>query len=184
MNKHRVDLVWPDLRKKLISFIHARIRDKASAEDIAHEVYLRAHDKRSQLRDYNLPEPWIFGIARNAVMDYFRRRKAQPLENIVEVEEDTGLPNADFNRCVESCLQDEMKNLPDQYQQALMLAEMQGLPQVELADKLNLSYSGAKSRVQRARAMLKENMDRKYLIEADRYGNVITCENRPGSYCK
>ncbi len=184
MNGHGVDLSWLDLRKKLVSFIKARIRDREVAEDIAHEVYLKAYDKGNQLRDHAALEPWIFGIARNAVMDYFRSRKVQPLDSILDVEEDRDPLNADFNRCVASCLQDEMKNLPDHYQQALVLAEMHSLPQVELTNKLNLSYSGVKSRVQRARTLLKERMDRKYHIEADRYGNVVTCENRPGSHCE
>lgn len=182
MNEHRMDLAWLDLRKKLVSFIAARIRDRQIAEDIAHEVYLKAHAKGNQLRDHAALEPWIFGIAKNAVMDYFRRRKAQPQENILSEAEE--LPNSDFNDCVADCLQDEMKNLPQQYQQALILAEMQNLPQVELTDKLNLSYSGVKSRVQRARNLLKERMDRKYHIEADQYGNIVTCENRPGPHCE
>jgi RNA polymerase sigma-70 factor, ECF subfamily len=55
--------------------------------------------------------------------------------------------------------------------------------QKELAKQLNISYSGLKSRVQRARQMLKERMTELYNIQTDGYGNVLVCENREPCGC-
>ena len=48
----------------------------------------------------------------------------------------------------------------------------------KLAEKLNMSYSGAKTRVQRARKLLKEKMQEAYNIRFDAYGNALACGNR------
>jgi RNA polymerase sigma-70 factor (ECF subfamily) len=88
-----------------------------------------------------------------------------------------------LNDCVVGCLQDMMATLPDKYRQALELTELKNHSQIELAQRLNISYSGAKSRVQRARQMLKEKMEETYLIRFDAYGNVIVCEDRAPCSC-
>ncbi|MEP6736578.1 MAG: sigma factor-like helix-turn-helix DNA-binding protein, partial [Chryseolinea sp.] len=73
--------------------------------------------------------------------------------------------------------------LPDKYREAIELTELNNLSQTDLADKLKISYSGAKSRVQRARRMLKEKMEEQYQIKMDAYGNAIVCENRTPCNC-
>ncbi|HAH00091.1 MAG TPA: RNA polymerase subunit sigma-24, partial [Ktedonobacter sp.] len=53
------------------------------------------------------------------------------------------------------CIKTMVDSLPNDYREALYLTEYEGLTQRELADRLGLSFSGAKSRVQRAREKLK-----------------------------
>ena len=62
---------------------------------------------------------------------------------------------------------------------ALVLTEFEGLTQVEMAEELGLSVSGAKSRVQRARAMLRDDLLECCHFEFDRLGHVIDYEPRP-----
>ena len=59
------------------------------------------------------------------------------------------------------------------------LAEIEGLPQQEVADRLGLSLSGAKSRIQRGRAMLKDALERCCRFEFDRRGNLAECDPLP-----
>jgi RNA polymerase sigma-70 factor (ECF subfamily) len=58
------------------------------------------------------------------------------------------------------------------------MTELQNIPQLEVAKKLNLSYSAAKARVQRARQMLRVKMDQMLIVKTDGYGNVILCKDR------
>ena len=76
-----------------------------------------------------------------------------------------------------------LTTLPAKYREALELIELENLSQLDLAKRLNISYSGAKSRVQRARQMLKEKMDESYNIQLDKYGNVLVCENKTPCSC-
>lgn len=78
------ELTWIELRKKLVSFISSRTKDREIAEDIAHEVFLKVHDKWKQLRDGALLEPWVFRIARNAMMDHFRNGKRHNVKYVPE----------------------------------------------------------------------------------------------------
>ena len=73
--------------------------------------------------------------------------------------------------------------LPGPYRQALILTEYQGLTQKQLAERMGLSLSGAKSRVQRARKMLKELLLECCHFEFDRYGTVFDYRPRNCKRC-
>jgi RNA polymerase sigma-70 factor (ECF subfamily) len=75
-------------------------------------------------------------------------------------------------------LQQLVMTLPDKYREAFQLSEIQNVSQTEIADRLGISYSGAKSRVQRARQMLRNKMEDILIIETDPYGNVLICKDR------
>jgi len=66
-----------------------------------------------------------------------------------------------------------VEGLPEIYRDVLMAVEFDGVPQVELAGRLGLSVSAAKSRVRRARLMVKAEMERCCRWEFDRYGTAI-----------
>ena len=74
-------------------------------------------------------------------------------------------------------------DLPDPYREAVRLTEIEGLTQAELARRLGISLSGAKSRVQRGRAQLKEQLIECCRFEFDRRGAVIDCEPRRTTPC-
>ena len=77
-----------------------------------------------------------------------------------------------------------MATLPDKYRVPLELTEIENVSQYEVAERLGITYSGARSRVQRARKLLKEKMDELYVIETDAYGNILTCVDRVPCCCK
>jgi len=66
-----------------------------------------------------------------------------------------------------------IEQLPDKYREAMMLTELEGMTQKDLSNQLGISFSGAKSRVQRGRGELKELLTACCHIEADHYGNTI-----------
>jgi RNA polymerase sigma-70 factor, ECF subfamily len=162
-------------QNELKSFVLKRVKDKALAEDIVHDVFLKVHSKINQLKDSEKMVSWIYQIARNTITDHFRKdQKLATFIPEVETETDTN----SLNECVAECLKEIVTTLPDKYREAFELAELKNVSQTELAAQLNISYSGAKSRVQRARQMLKEKMEDLLVIETDSYGNVIVCEDR------
>ena len=79
-------------------------------------------------------------------------------------EEVEGLKQA-FRRMVEE--------LPEPYREAVRLADLEGVPQTELAERLGISVSGTKSRVQRGRQMLRKELEECCRFEFDRRGKVI-----------
>jgi predicted DNA-binding protein (UPF0251 family) len=72
-----------------------------------------------------------------------------------------------------------VKQIADRLQEAVRLSEIEELPQHEVADRIGLSVSGAKSRVQRGRAMLREVLDQCCVFQFDRQGNLMDCDPKP-----
>ena len=75
-------------------------------------------------------------------------------------------------------------SLPEPYRDALVLTEFEGLTQKELAERLGISLSGAKSRVQRGREQLKVMLHEWCAFEFDRRGRVIECQPRASGGCQ
>ena len=74
-------------------------------------------------------------------------------------------------------------SLPEPYREALVLTEFDGLTQQELADRVGISLSGAKSRVQRGREQLKAMLTECCDFEFDRRGGVFDCMPHQQSDC-
>ena len=174
--------IWHEFAARLGQFIRARVADPATAEDILHDVFVKIQGRLDSLEDPTKLQSWLYLIARNAIIDHYRTRKettevsetlpAELPENDVEME---GLKAA-FRRMIYS--------LPEPYRDALVLTEFEGLTQKELAERLGISLSGAKSRVQRGREQLKQMLNECCTFEFDRRGKVIGCEPRADGSCQ
>jgi len=174
--------IWHEFAVKLGQFIRARVADPATAEDILQDVFMKIQARLGSLEDPAKLQGWLYLIARNAIIDHYRARKettevpeslpAELPEDDVELE---GL-KASFRRMIYS--------LPEPYRDALVLTEFEGLTQKELAERLGISLSGAKSRVQRGREKLKEMLHECCSFEFDRRGRVIDCAPRAEGGCQ
>lgn len=163
----------------LKSFVYRRVKDRALAEDIVQDVLLKVYMKIDQLKSMEKIRPWIYQITRNAITDHYRATSKPILANEFDWESERQV----LNECASYCLSEMLATLPEKYRQALQLTEFENVSQTELADRLNISYSGAKSRVQRAKNMLKQKMEENYRIKLDPYGNVIQCQNKIPCNC-
>ena len=172
--------MWQAHRNELYRFVLKRVRDDAAAEDIVHDVLIKAYTRQETLKEFSKLRAWLYQITRNAMIDYYRSQKPS-----VEVPDeliygDTGEEDNRAQRELARCLVPLLDELPEPYNQALRLAELEGTTQRELASRLGLSLSGAKSRVQRARKMLRGILLKCCRIELDRRGGVVDYEAREG----
>jgi RNA polymerase sigma-70 factor (ECF subfamily) len=171
-------LNWNNVESELKGFVYKRVRDKALAEDIVHDVFIKVQDKIQQLRETEKIFGWIYQITRNTITDHYRKISRQI--NPQDLQWDSAPPN--FNECVSGTIAEFIPTLPDKYRIPLEMTELQNMSQLQVAEKLNLNYTTAKARVQRARKMLKDKLDQALIIKTDGYGNVIICKDR-GSCC-
>jgi RNA polymerase sigma-70 factor (ECF subfamily) len=170
---------WSFFQNELQGFVFKRVKDKALAEDIVHDVFLKVQDKMSQLKESEKITSWIYQITKNTIIDHFRKKSKNIVANS-DLNWDSDEPN--YNECASNCIAELIPSLPDKYREALQLAELGNVSQLELASRLGISYSGAKSRVQRARKILKDKIEELLIIKTDSYGNVIVCQDK-GSCC-
>ncbi|WP_237070480.1 sigma-70 family RNA polymerase sigma factor [Pseudoalteromonas aliena] len=97
----------------------------------------------------------MYSITKNTIIDYYRKRENydELPENIVEERDDYVEENhQDIAKCIVPLLQE----LPEKYRIPLELSELEEISQQDIASKLGLSLSCAKSRVQRGRHKLRE----------------------------
>ena len=171
--------VWEEFHAPLQQFIRRRISDEATAEDVLQDVFLRIHQHMDTLKDVRKLEGWIYQITRHAIIDAYRSsRPMATLEAAEVLDLPEELPDDDVVSELLPCVRAMVKNLPELDRQALVLTEYQGLTQKELAERLGLSFSGAKSRVQRAREKLKQQLLDCCHFELDRRGHIIDFQPR------
>lgn len=168
--------IWREFGDDLHRFILRRVDSPEDAEDLLQETFLKIHRKLGTLHDSERLSAWIYQIARNTITDHHRRQRAvEPLPKggIEDFMVDQGEFGNDVEQIVGGWLRPMVETLPERYRQALWLTEFEGLTQKEMAEQLDLSYSGAKSRVQRGRSMLKHQLIDCCHFEFDRRGSII-----------
>lgn len=165
--------VWNDINDRLTNFVLDKTKDKDLTKDIVQDVFVKVFTKANTLQDPNKIVSWIYQIARNEVVNHFRNAKVNTLKQEVKTIENL---NESLTSEVSECLHPLIDTLPEKYREALILADIEKVSQKEIAKKLNISYSGAKSRVQRGREMLKSTMEEICIITTDAYGDILDYE--------
>jgi RNA polymerase sigma-70 factor, ECF subfamily len=177
--------IWREVHDGLRAFIAKRVRNDVEADDILQDVFLRVHRQLDRLNDPNRVMAWLYQITRNAIVDYYRspaRRRELPvgLAGDVETTAPVSLPSDNESSPLRSelagCLRPMLDRLSNDYHEAVMMVEFQGLTQQAAARRLGLSLSGMKSRVQRGRKQLKQMLDECCMIQLDRRGGVADYE--------
>lgn len=178
--KLSIEQIWEEFSSDLHAFISRRVSNHSDVEDILQDVFIKIHTNIDSLKEDMKIRSWVYQITRNTIIDYYRKYKIK-LVNIDEIPlEDMATTNtieesieAGPVQQVAAGLKGMINDLPEKYSQALYLVEFEGLTQVELAKKLGISVSGAKSRVQRGRQLLMNSLVMCCHFELDRYGTII-----------
>lgn len=170
--------VWREFSDRLRGFIGRRVSSPADADDLLSDVFVKVHTRIDTLEDEARLAPWLYQITRNTLTDHYRRRPVAGA-GLEGVEAAVAADDYDAAALISASLRDLVDRLPAKYRDALVLTEFEGLSQAEMAAALGLSVSGAKSRVQRARAMLRDQLLACCHFEFDQRGHVIDYEPRP-----
>lgn len=181
--------IWSEVQSGLQSFIAKRVADEAAAEDLSQEVFVRMQRGLSGLKKESRLVPWIYQIARHAIIDYYRARARQPerpigLASDLESLHPASLPvessegSGQLRRELAGCLRPMIERLSEDYRQAVTLVDLEGLAQHEAAARLGLSVSGIKSRVQRGRRQLRDMLEACCVIALDRRRGVADYDVR------
>jgi len=175
-------------RPQVQRHILALVRDTAEAEELTQDTYARALDRIDQLRDPQAALAWLYRIATNLSLDHLRQRRPStvPLDSAAATAEgadgaaarerplsliETALERSEMSDCVQSYLE----TLPDDYRVAILLHDVNGLSNPEIARLLGCSVPTAKIRLHRARRRLREVLDAACAFDIDERG-VLVCE--------
>lgn len=178
---YSTESIWQACSDQLKAYIVKRMPDPSLADDILQETFIKIHENIHLIKDETKICAWVYQIARNTINDYYRKDKTKlsevqilPEEELNVVDEMDGKLEDNPTEHIASGLQRMINSLPEKYAQALNMVEIQGISQIELSKVLNISVSGAKSRVQRGRQMLKDSLMNCCHYEFDKYGTIIS----------
>jgi RNA polymerase sigma-70 factor (ECF subfamily) len=168
---------WQQLSDRLGAFIARRVRPE-DVDDVRQDVLLRIHTSAHDLDDESRFGPWVYAIARNAVIDRLRRKAIAAGELTFDPAAEP--PAEGGEPPLLNCVTPFVARLPAAYREAITLTELRGMSQQDAADIAGISLSGMKSRVQRGRNLLREMFEDCCDLTLDGRGRVIETRVRSG----
>lgn len=173
---------WRELEARLRPFVAGRGVPAADVDDVVQEIFARIQRGVGQLRDDERFGPWVYRLARSAVADRARAERRHPAPGRDGLADDVAAPEDDPDEPLTASLAAVVARfvaeLPSPYREALTLTELEGLTQREAADLVGVSLSGMKSRVQRGRQRLRDELEACCAFALDARGRVIACAPR------
>lgn len=138
-------------RDKFLSFLTARLRDKAAAEDVLQAAYIKALERGSDIRNDESTVAWFYRILRNALIDHCRRNSVR-YKGEAEYAADTPLtydPELEQTAC--ACIGDVIRDLEGEYRAAIEGVDLGGQSVEDFAKANDIMPKNASVRLHRAR---------------------------------
>jgi RNA polymerase sigma-70 factor (ECF subfamily) len=147
-------------QRDLINFHYRFVGNKAEAEDLAQETFLKAYLKFDTVKDQSKLKSWLMAIARNVVIDSYRKNKDKPLiidSTLAEqlsaeatLTANDSLSDSSVKQELERCLE----QLGREDRAIVKLLYYEGFSYQEIAELLHMNQNTLKSRLHRARQSL------------------------------
>jgi len=164
--------LWLSYKDKLHGYVMKRFKDEELAKEATQEVLLKMHKSCCSDKEIKNVNSWLFQIAHNTVIDQLRQQNKIVRETIEPAQTDDSSIWQELAECVEPLI----KLLPEKYAVPLKMSDIDGAKQADIAAELGIGLSAAKSRIQRARTMLKEEIVKCCTIETDKNGTPISID--------
>ena len=159
-------------QRSVIGTVAKMLGNPSEAEDIAQQVFIRVWKSAARYEPQAKFTTWLFTITRNLVFNEVRRRQRKPTVSMQEREETThrvvedvqgSSPDEELLRSeMEAAIDRAIDALPEKQRLAVVLRRYEEMPYEEIGVVLSMSVPAVKSLLFRARAQLKETLQ-KYL---------------------
>jgi len=167
--RHGDDLAWEafvrQFQGRVYSITSAYAVGRDEARELAQDVFIRLYETRGRWAPTEAFTPWLVRVARNLCLDHLRRKKARPPAEDVLADEMPGLasagntPEAELERTTERRLVwRALRALGGLNREVILLKEIHGLTFQEIAATLGIPVGTVKSRSNRARLELAEQV--------------------------
>ncbi|MUP47513.1 sigma-70 family RNA polymerase sigma factor [Gramella sp. BOM4] len=161
---------WLAYKDALYNYILKIVKEPDTANSLSHEVLMKVYASCCSGREIRNLRSWLFQIAYNTCMDFFKK-EGKNVDFQTEIREPEEEPV--YQEAAEF-VEPLLGLIPSKYSAPLKLADIEGLKQQEVAEKLDLSLTATKSRIQRGRQLLKEKIMECMHIEVDGQGNLTS----------
>ncbi len=169
------DILVRRYKDQLLNYVYRFVGNRSDAEDIVQETFLRVYKNKHYYKEIAKFSTWIYTIAGNLAKTELRRRKRRKIfsvSNFVNDEKDFDIPDAERSpeQQVDGSLKDDIiqkaiEKLPPKFKEVILLRDVQGFSYEEISQILGIPLGTVKSRVNRGRLKLQEDL--KFLLETE-----------------
>jgi RNA polymerase sigma-70 factor (ECF subfamily) len=167
------DVLVRRYKDQLLNFIYRFVGNRSDAEDIVQETLLRVYKNKHMYKEIAKFSTWVYTIAGNLAKTELRRRKRHKIfsvSNFVNEERDYDIPDKAHSpekqvdsTIQEAIIQKAIEKLPVKFKEVIILRDIQGFAYEEISQILDIPLGTVKSRVNRGRLKLQEDL--KFLYE-------------------
>lgn len=178
--------VHEQFRPRVLRYV-TRLVGEADAEDVTQSVMLKVSAGLSGFRGESKLSTWIYRIATNSATDKMRGRSIRTISDD-ELESGVGdvpptariasVETAAIRAEMSACIAEFVTRLPENYRAVMVLGELEGFKNDEIADILGLSLDAVKIRLHRAREKLRKELESGCAFYRDEC-NELACERKP-----
>ena len=174
-----LEQVWTEYQQALKSFLYSKVSNHADVDDLLQEILLKTYHNLSSVNKADSVKSWLFQVANRTIIDFYRQRAREQRDGELN-EEDLWFEQADANldQQLAQCVRPFINALPQQQSQLMEAVELNGQSQKQIAEKVGVSYSTLKSRVQKGRLELKKLFEDCCTLQLDKRGNLLDCEKK------
>jgi RNA polymerase sigma-70 factor (ECF subfamily) len=143
-------------RRAVLGLALSRLGDRGRAEDAVQEAFASVWRAAGTYRPERGPgAPWLYAVARNAIVSRWRERPDLPVERTEEEPSlEPGPPELAERSWRSFCVHRALETLPDNQRRPIELAYWGGLSQSEIAERLEVPLGTVKTRMRAALARL------------------------------
>jgi RNA polymerase sigma factor (sigma-70 family) len=149
-------------RERFLHFLESRVGSRHDAEEILQFAFVRSLQKAEEIRESESVIAWFYRLLRNAVVDHYRRNASQQrsLESFARQLSDESRVDSDTERVLCECVTALVPTLKPEYAEVIQQVDLQGGELNRVAEGLGITPGNARVRLHRARAALREEVDR------------------------
>ncbi|HEY0787956.1 MAG TPA: sigma-70 family RNA polymerase sigma factor [Thermoanaerobaculia bacterium] len=149
-----------DNHRQFLGFLEKRLSDRALAEDILQDAFVKTLEKGDEIRDEGSSVAWFYRMLRNAVIDQYRRNgaRSRALEGLAREMEGAVEPPPEIHGAICGCVARLAATLKPEYADAIQRIEVDGVPVQEYAAQAGITANNAAVRVFRARDALRKQV--------------------------
>ncbi len=161
-------VAWNANEQALKNWLVKKTGDCELAQDLLQDVFIKALQNKARFCTLAHAKSWLFTITKNTLIDAHRKAKLEMNINAEVSVQPEQQPIVNLQHCLIRVLCE----LDESDKEAIELCDIQGLSQSEYAQHKGLSLSASKSRIQRARKKLREQMIISCKVEFDQQGVI------------
>jgi RNA polymerase sigma-70 factor (ECF subfamily) len=161
---------WAEHERSLRAWLLRQLHEQVHADDLLQDVFLKAMRRGKNFCSLENARAWLFEVTRNTLADHLRRRR-DSIELPQDLPAEVGEPAAPVETLA-GCLPRILSELSPEDREAITRCDLEGMSQADYAALVGVSLPGAKSRVQRARLRLREQLTCACKLRLDDQGKV------------